>query len=149
MRTIVQYEYGSADVLALQDTDRPAVNDDEVLVRVHSAGVHAGDWLMMRGLPYIARPAFGLFKPKNNVPGTDVAGKVGAVGTNVTQFQPGDEVFGWCIGGFAEYASMPEHQLVPMPTNLTFEQAATVPTSALAALQALRDKGTSSQGRRS
>jgi len=141
MKAIVQYEFGSADVLELREIDRPVVNDDEVLLGVHAAGVHAGDWLMMQGVPYIARPGFGLRKPKNDVPGTDVAGKVEAVGKDVTEFRPGDEVFGWCTGGFAEYASVPEDQLVLMPTNLTYAQAASVPTSALTALQALRDKG--------
>jgi NADPH:quinone reductase-like Zn-dependent oxidoreductase len=141
MKTIVQDKYGSPDVLELQDIDKPVVKDDEVLVRVHTASVHAGDSLMMRGLPYIARPAIGLLKPKNKVPGTDVAGQVEAVGKNVTQFQPGDEVFGWCTGAFAEYVSVSEDALALKPTNLTFEQAAAVPTSAFTALQGLRDKG--------
>ena len=141
MKAIVQYEYGSPDVLKIEDIDKPAVKDGEVLVRVHSASLHIGDWHMMRGLPYVLRMAFGLRKPRNSVPGTDVAGKVEAVGKNVTTLQPGDEVFGWCKGAFAEYASAAENNFLPKPANLTFEQAAAVPTSAFAALHALRDQG--------
>jgi len=141
MKAIVQTEFGSADVLRFEEVDKPVVEDDEVLVRVLAAGVHAGDWLMVRGLPYIARPAFGLTKPKDTVPGTDLAGTVEAVGSNVTGFQPDDEVFGWGKGAFAEYASVSEDALALKPANVTHEQAATVPTSAFTALQALRDKG--------
>jgi len=142
MKAIVYYKYGApVDVLKLQDIDKPLIKDDEVLVRVQAASIHAGDWLMMRGQPYIARPAFGLLKPKDPVAGTDVAGHVEAVGKNVKQLQPGDEVFGWCKGAFAEYACAGEDQFVLKPANLTFEQAAAVPTSAFTALQALRDPG--------
>jgi NADPH:quinone reductase-like Zn-dependent oxidoreductase len=129
MKTIVQDEYGSPDVLELRDTDRPEIADDEVLVRVRAAGVNPGDWAVMSGLPYIARPVYGLRKPKNAVRGTDVAGTVEAVGTGVRRFQRGDEVFGWCSGlggAFAEYASVSEDALAPKPANLTFEQAAAV-----------------------
>jgi NADPH:quinone reductase-like Zn-dependent oxidoreductase len=143
MKAIVQYKYGSPDdVLELQDIDKPVVKDDEVLVRVHATTVAGDDWHIMRGLPYVARIATGLFRPrKNSVPGRDVAGRVEAVGTNVTQFQPGDEVFGWCDGAFAEYVSVSEDALALKPANLTLEQAAAVPISAFTALQALRDKG--------
>ena len=143
MKAIVYYEYGSPDdVLELRDIDKPVVNDNEVLVRVHAAGVHIGDWLIAGGLPYIIRlMGFGLRKPKNNVAGTEVAGRVEAVGKNVKQFQPGDEVFGWCNGAFAEYVSVPEDGLVLKPASLTFEQAAAVPVSAFTALQGLRDWG--------
>jgi NADPH:quinone reductase-like Zn-dependent oxidoreductase len=142
MKAIVQYKYGSPDdVLELQEIDKPVVKDDEVLVRVHAASVHIGDWLLMRGVPYIMRMASGLRKPKNSVPGMDIAGKVEAVGKNVKQLQPGDEVFGWCTGAFAEYACAGEDNFVPKPANLTFEQAAAVGTSAFTALQALRDQG--------
>ena len=142
MKAIVYYKYGApVDVLKLQDVDKPVIKDDEVLVRVQAASIHAGDWLMVRGQPYIARPAFGLLKPKDPVAGTDVAGHVEAVGKNVKQLQPGDEVFGWCKGAFAEYACAGEDQFVLKPANLTFEQAAAVPTSAFTALQALRDPG--------
>ncbi len=141
MKAIVQTEFGSADVLRFEEVDKPVVEADGVLVRVLAAGVHAGVWLMVRGLPYMARPAFGLTKPKDTVPGTDLAGTVEAVGSNVTGFQPNDEVFGWGKGAFAEYASVSEDALALKPANVTHEQAATVPTSAFTALQALRDKG--------
>ncbi len=144
MKAIVQDAYGSPDVLELRDIDRPEIGDDEVLVRVHAAGVNPGDWAVMGGLPYIARPVYGLRRPKNAIRGTDVAGTVEAVGTGVTRFRPGDEVFGWCggLGGaFAEYAAVSEGALAPKPANLSFEQAAAVPMAGLVALQALRDHG--------
>jgi NADPH:quinone reductase-like Zn-dependent oxidoreductase len=144
MKTIVQDEYGSPDVLKLCDIGKPETKDNEVLVHVHAAGVNPGDWAIMSGLPYIARPVYGLRKPKNAVRGTDVAGTVEAVGTGVRRLQPGDEVFGLCSGlggAFAEYASVSEDALALKPTNLSFEQAAAVPTAGLVALQALRDHG--------
>jgi NADPH:quinone reductase-like Zn-dependent oxidoreductase len=141
MKAIVQGEYGSPDVLELKDIEKPVVKDGEVLVRVHAASIHIGDWYVMRGVPYVMRPMFGLRRPKVRVPGTDIAGKVEAVGKDVTRFHAGDEVFGWCKGGFAEYTSAEEDKLLPKPVDLTFEQAAAVPTSALTALQALRDHG--------
>jgi NADPH:quinone reductase-like Zn-dependent oxidoreductase len=122
-----------------------------VLVRVHAAGLHRGDWHIMTGLPYLIRvvvPTLGLRKPKVPVLGMDVAGTVEAVGQKVTRFQPGDEVFGWCDGAFAEYASAPEDQLAVKPPNLSFEQAAVVPTSGFAALQGLRDVGAVQPGQR-
>jgi NADPH:quinone reductase-like Zn-dependent oxidoreductase len=113
-----------------------------VLVRVRAAGLHIGDWHVMTGLPYVLRVlGFGLRAPKVRIRGMDVAGTVGAVGKNVTQFRAGDDVFGTCEGAFAEYACAPEDNLAPKPGNLTFEQAAAVPTSSFAALQALRDTG--------
>jgi NADPH:quinone reductase-like Zn-dependent oxidoreductase len=141
MKAIVHSRYGPPDVLELKDIDKPAVNDDDVLVRVHAAAVGKGDWLTVQGLPYVARMRYGLPNPKHPVPGFDVAGRIEAVGSNVTQLHPGDEVFGWCDGSFAEYASVPESQLARKPTNLTFEQAAAVPIPGFAALQALRDTG--------
>jgi len=142
MKAMVQDEYGSPDVLELREIDKPVVKDDEVLVRVHAAGVQIGDWLAMGGLPYLIRlMGFGLFKPKNRTLGYEMAGDVEAVGKNVTQFQPGDGVFGWCTGAFAEYVSVSEDMLVLKPAHLTFEQAAAVPSGAFVALQALRDKG--------
>jgi NADPH:quinone reductase-like Zn-dependent oxidoreductase len=142
MKAIVYHEYGSTDVFEFRDIDKPEVKDDEVLVRVHAAGVHIGNWLMMRGLPYLIRlMGFGLLKPKNSVMGEEVAGHVEAVGKNVTQFQPDDEVFGWCTQAFAEYVSVSEDSLALKPANLTFEQAAAVTVSAFTALQGLRDKG--------
>jgi NADPH:quinone reductase-like Zn-dependent oxidoreductase len=144
MKAIVQDTYGSTDVLKFADIDRPVPKDNEVLIRVHAAGLHRGDWHVMTGLPYLIRvvvPTLGLRKPKIRVRGMDVAGQVEAVGSKVTRFQAGDEVFGWCDGAFAEYASAPEDQLAPKPADLSFEQAAAVPTSAFAALQGLRDQG--------
>ena len=142
MKAIVQDKYGSPEaVLTLQDIAMPVVKDDEVLVRVHAASVHVGDWILVRGVPYVARMAVGMSKPKNRVPGTDVAGTVEAIGKDVTQLRPGDEVFGWCTGAFAEYACAAEDHFVAKPTNLTFEQAAAVGVSASTALQLLRDQG--------
>ena len=141
MKAMVQDTYGSAEVLELRDIDKPEIGDDEVLVRVRAAGVNPADWAVMSGLPYIARPVYGMRKPKNAVRGTDVAGQVEAVGTGVTRFRPGDEVFGWCVGAYAEYASVSEDALALKPANLTFEQAAAVPMAGLVALQALRDHG--------
>jgi NADPH:quinone reductase-like Zn-dependent oxidoreductase len=142
MKAIVQYEYGSPNVLQLRDIDKPDTGDDEVLVRVHAAGVDRGVWHVMTGLPYPIRLAgYGLRAPKNPIPGMDVAGVVEAVGKNVTRFQPGDEVFGIGKGTFAEYARALEDKLAPKPANLTFEQAAVVAISGLPALQGLRDHG--------
>ena len=141
MRAIVQDKYGSAEVLELRDMDKPGIGDDEVLVRIRAAAVNPADWSIMTGLPYIARMLYGLRKPKNGVRGTDVAGEVEAIGTSVTRFRPGDEVFGWCNGSFAEYAATSEDALALKPANLTFEQAAAVPESGQVALQALRDLG--------
>ena len=140
MKAMVQNRYGKPEaVLGLQEIAKPAVKDGEVLVRVHAASIHVGDWLVVTGVPYIARPAYG--KPKGRVPGTDVAGTVEAVGNGVNGLRPGDEVFGWCTGAFAEYASAPADHFVPKPANLTFEQAAAVGVSASTALQLLRDQG--------
>ncbi len=142
MKAIVQDRYGLADVLELKDIDTPMVGDDDVLLRVHAASAHIGDWHFMTGLPYLFRIAgSGLRAPKARVRGIDVAGRVEAVGKDVTQFRPGDEVFGTCDGSFAEYATARTDKVAPKPANLTFEQAATVPTSGSAALQGLRDKG--------
>jgi NADPH:quinone reductase-like Zn-dependent oxidoreductase len=141
MKAIVQDKYGSPDVLELKDIDKPAVDDDDVLVRVSAASVNAADWHIVRGSPYVLRIAMGLRRPKNPVPGIDVAGEVEAVGTNVKQHRPGDQVFGWCDGAFAEYACAGEDHFAPKPANLTFEQAAAVPVAAFTALQGLRDQG--------
>jgi len=139
MQAIVQDAYGSADVLRLARIARPEIRDNEVLVCVHAASVHIGDWHVMTGLPYLLRVVgFGFRAPKARIRGIDVAGTVEAVGQNVRRFQVGDEVFGTCDGSFAEYAAAPEDTLVLKPANLTFEQAAAVPTSSAAALQALR-----------
>jgi NADPH:quinone reductase-like Zn-dependent oxidoreductase len=151
MKAMTQDRYGSADVLTLDDIDKPAVGDDEVLIRVRAAGVGPDVWHLMTGRPYFVRlMGFGLRKPKARVAGRDVAGSVEAVGKEVTQFRPEDEVFGTCRGAFAEYAYAGagseggvggDGVLAPKPANLTFEQAAGVPTSASAALQGLRRAG--------
>ena len=141
MQAIVQDKYGSADILEPRDIDRPEIGDGEVLVRVHAASVHVGDVIIMTGSPYLMRMATGLRKPKNQVPGTDIAGTVEAVGKDVKGLHPGDDVFGWCTGAFAEYASASEDHFVLKPANLTFEQAAAVGVSATTALQLLRDNG--------
>jgi NADPH:quinone reductase-like Zn-dependent oxidoreductase len=141
MKAIVHDKYGSADDLELRDIDKPEIGNDEVLVRVHAAGLDRGVWHVMTGLPYPIRLAgTGLRAPKNPVLGGDVAGVVEAVGNNVTRFQVGDEVFGVAKGSYAEYTIAREDKLAPKPQNLTLEQAAVVPTSAATALQAVRDK---------
>jgi NADPH:quinone reductase-like Zn-dependent oxidoreductase len=151
MKAIVQDRYGDVDVLDFRDIDQPVPKDGEVLVQVHAAGLHRGDWHIMTGLPYLIRvvvPTLGLRKPKVPVLGMDVAGTVEAVGQKVTRVQPGDEVFGWCDGAFAEYAVAPEDQLAAKPATVSFEQAAVVPTSGFAALQGLRDVGAVQPGQR-
>jgi NADPH:quinone reductase-like Zn-dependent oxidoreductase len=141
MKAIVYHEYGSPDVLKCEETDKPTIGDDEVLIRVRAASVNPLDWHLMRGEPYIIRAMSGLRKPKPTRPGVDLAGQVEAAGRNVTQFQPGDEVYGASTGAFAEYVCAGENKLVLKPANLTFQQAAAVPVAAISALQGLRDKG--------
>jgi NADPH:quinone reductase-like Zn-dependent oxidoreductase len=142
MRAIVYHIYGSPDVLKLEEVEKPAPKDDEVLVKVYAASVNAADWHLLRGKPFLVRlMGFGLFKPKNEILGSDIAGRVEAVGRNVKQFRPDDEVFGNIQSGFAEYVCAREDALVLKPTNISFEQAASVPIAAVTALQGLRDKG--------
>jgi len=141
MRAIVQKEYGAADVLAVAEIERPVIGADEVLVQVHAAGLDRGTWHLMAGLPYAARLVAGLRAPKNPVPGLDVAGVVVAVGSEVTRFQPGDEVFGVSKGSFAEFAAAREDKLALKPSRLTFEQAGAVPVSGMTALRGLSDVG--------
>ena len=141
MRAVVQREYGSADVLRIERIVPPQVAKDEVLLQVHAAGLDRGTWHLMTGKPYLLRLAFGMRRPKNPVPGLDVAGTVLAVGPAVTRFAVGDEVYGFSEGAFAEYAVAREDKLAPKPANLSFEQAAVVPVSAATALQALVDVG--------
>src|ERR1017187_181213 len=141
MKAIVYHDYGSPDVLKCEEIEKPAVGDDEVLIKVRAASVNPADWHFVRGEPYILRLQAGLGKPKITRLGVDVAGQVEAIGRNVTQFKPGDQVFGSCRGAFAEYACPPESALVTKPDNVTFEQAASVPVAAYSALQGLRDKG--------
>jgi NADPH:quinone reductase-like Zn-dependent oxidoreductase len=142
MKAIVRDEYGSPDVLELRDIDKPEIGDDEVLVRVHAAGVDRDVWHVMMGLPYPIRLAgYGLRVPKNPVIGSDVAGVVEVLGKNVSRFQSGDEVFGIGKGSYAEYVCAREDKLAHKPANLTSEQAAVVAISGLTALQGLRDHG--------
>jgi hypothetical protein len=140
MMAIAQRRYGQPDVLEYTAVDKPVVGDDDVLVRVHAAAVHPGDYFLMTGVPYVVRLAFGLRRPRNGVRGMDLAGRVEAVGRNVQGLEPGDEVFGWSTTGtLAEYACAPADNFAPKPANLTVEQAAAIPISAFTALQALRD----------
>ncbi|MCB1097528.1 MAG: NAD(P)-dependent alcohol dehydrogenase, partial [Verrucomicrobiae bacterium] len=139
MKAIAYDHYGSFEVLKIRHIDKPKVKADEVLVRVRAAGLHIGDCFSVRGAPLVMRIATGLLKPKHGVPGFDLAGEVEAVGENVTQFQPGDEVFGASNGTCAEYVCAASDKLALKPECLSFEQAAAMPTSALAALHALRD----------
>ncbi|KJY18246.1 MULTISPECIES: NAD(P)-dependent alcohol dehydrogenase [Streptomyces] len=148
MKAIVQDRYGSPGVLELREVERPRVGDREVLVRVHAAAVNARDWHLMRGDPYLARAALGLCGPKVRVRGTDFAGRVEAVGGDVTRLRPGDEVFGEAEGAFAEYVCASEDVVEPMPANLSFEQAAAVPLAGNTALMGLRDLGRVRPGQR-
>lgn len=141
MKAIVQDRYGPADVLHLRDIDRPVTGDDDVLVRVHAAGVDPGVWHLMTGLPYPVRLGFGLRRPRSRVPGMDLAGVVEAVGRGVTRFAPGDEVFGTGTGTYAEYAVAPAGKLARKPGSLTFEQAAVIGISGQTALKAVREVG--------
>jgi NADPH:quinone reductase-like Zn-dependent oxidoreductase len=141
MKAIVYHNYGSADVLKCEETEKPTPGDNEVLIRVRAASANPLDWHLMRGSPYLLRLGFGLRRPKLTRLGVDVAGQVEAVGSKVTQFKPGDEVFGSCRGAFAEYCCAAESALVAKPANVTFEQAAAIPVAAFTALQGLRDKG--------
>jgi NADPH:quinone reductase-like Zn-dependent oxidoreductase len=147
MKAIVQTQYGAPlNVLQFKEVEKPSPQDNEVLIKVHAASVNAAEWHIVRGQPFLVRPMVGgIFKPSKIIPGADVAGHVEAVGRNVTQFKPGDEVFGdlsavgW--GAFAEYVCAHENALVLKPANITFEQAAAVPLAGNTALQGLRDKG--------
>ena len=148
MNAIVQVRYGSPDVLQLKNVDKPVIRDGGVLVRVHAAAVNIGDWHLLRGVPYVIRLAYGVRKPRREIPGLDIAGQVEAVGGIVEQFRPGDEVFGWCKGAFAEYACVSENNLLAKPANLTLEQSAAVGDSAFTALAAVRDHGKVQAGQR-
>jgi len=153
MKAIVCTKYGSADVLQLQEVEKPAPRDDEVLIKVQAASVNARDWRYMRANPFFIRLTVGGFlKPKNPILGVDAAGQIEAVGSNVRQYRPGDEVFGYLsrYGGrtFAEYVCAGEDEITLKPANLTFEQAAAVPLAAITALQGLRDKGNIQPGQK-
>lgn len=146
MKAIVYHTYGTPDVMKLEEVPKPVPGDDEILVKIHAASVNAADWHLLTADIFLVRFYSGLLKPKNLILGADIAGRVEAVGKNVTQYKPGDEVFGDVFatsggGGFAEYVAAPESALALKPTNLTFEEAAAVPLAAVTALQGLRDQG--------
>jgi NADPH:quinone reductase-like Zn-dependent oxidoreductase len=143
MKAIVYTKYGSPDVLRLEDVEQPTPKDDEVLIKIHAASLNAYDWHLLTADIFLVRlSGGGLLKPKSKIPGADIAGRIEAVGRNVTQFRPGEDVFGEIgHGGFAEYACARENRLASKPANLSFEEAAAVPMAALTALQGLRDKG--------
>jgi NADPH:quinone reductase-like Zn-dependent oxidoreductase len=144
MRAIVFTRYGSPDVLELREVEKPSPKDDQVLIRVHAASLNDWDWEALHGIPFVNRLLFGLLRPKKQILGSDIAGRIEAVGKNVLKFQPGDAVFGdlsggW--GGFAEYVCARENALALKPASMTFEQAAAIPQAAMLALQGLRDIG--------
>jgi NADPH:quinone reductase-like Zn-dependent oxidoreductase len=138
MTAVVQDRYGTASVLETRDVAHPTVGEGQVVLRIQAAGVNLADWAVMNGLPYIARPIYGMSRPKHAVRGTDVAGTVETVGPGVTRFRVGDEVFGSADGSYADFAVAAEDELAPKPTNLSWEQAAAVPMAGLVAQQALR-----------
>ncbi len=148
MKAMVYYNYGSPDVLKLKEIEKPIANDDEVLVKVHAAAVTPLDWHFLTGTPFVARIMAGLFKPKNNILGIDTAGRIEAVGKNIKQFQPGDEVFGKSNGGYAEYACATTAELFLKPTGMSFEKAAAIPLSAFTALTCLCDLGQMKSGQK-
>jgi NADPH:quinone reductase-like Zn-dependent oxidoreductase len=148
MKAIVYHNYGSPDVLKCEDIEKPTAADNEVLIKVRAASVNPLDWHLMRGKPYLVRIMAGPLKPKATRLGVDVAGQVEAVGRNVRQFKPGDEVFGACRGAFAEYVCAIEDRLALKPANISFEDAAAVPVAAISALQGLRDKGRIQRGQK-
>jgi len=141
MKAIVYTKYGSPDVLELKEVEKPTPKDNEVLIKVQAVSVNPYDWHHLRGTPFFIRITAGLLKPKRKILGTDMAGRVEAVGRDVKQFQPGDEIFGCRFGAFAEYVCVTENALALKPASTTFEEAAAVPIAALTALQGLRDKG--------
>jgi 2-desacetyl-2-hydroxyethyl bacteriochlorophyllide A dehydrogenase len=141
MKAIVMNAYGGPEVLELKEVDKPKVSENDVLVGVHASSLNAGDYFSMRGSPWLARFDVGFPKPRDHILGWDVAGQVEAAGKNVTRLQPGDKVFASCAGAFAEYVCAPEDKVAMAPANLTLEQAAAVPSAAMAALHALRDQG--------
>jgi len=141
MKAIVHHNYGSPDVLQVEETEKPLAGDNEVLIKVRAASVNPLDFYLMRGKPFLVRIMAGLLKPKDTRLGVDVSGQVETVGRNVTGFKTGDEVFGVCRGAFAEYRCAIEDKLSLKPANISFEEAAAVPVAAISALQGLRDKG--------
>ena len=150
MKAFVYTQYGSPDVLQFTDIPKPIPTDDEVLIEVYSASVNPLDWHLMRGKPFIVRlMAGGLVKPKHQIPGSDISGRVEAVGRHVTRLHPGDKAIAAKVaGGFAEYACATEGRLTLKPANLSFELAAAFPVAAITALQGLRDRARSNQATR-
>ena len=148
MKAIVHTQYGPPDVLQFKEMEKPAPRDGEIIVKIHAASANPLDWHLMRGAPFPARLGGGLRKPKDPRLGVDLAGRVEAIGNNVTQFQPGDEVFGTATGAFAEYVCAAENELALKPANLSFEEAAAVPVAAITALQGLRDTGQIQSGQK-
>ena len=151
MKAIVYTEYGSPDVLQLKEIEKPTPKDDEVLIKVYAVSINDWDWGLLQGIPFTNRLLFGLLKPKNQILGSDIAGRIEAVGKNVKQFQPGDEVYGdltgdW--GGFAEYVCARENALALKPASMTFDEAAAIPQAAMLAIQGLRDAGQIRQGQK-
>jgi len=150
MKAIIYTKYGPPEVLQLKEIEKPAPKENEVLVKVIAASINPADWHMIRGEPKFSRLVFGLTKPKKIVPGIDIAGKVDAVGKNVKEFKPGDEVFGdtgWG-GAFAEYVCLTENRIVTKPANISFEEGASISVAAISALQGLRDKGKIQSGQK-
>ena len=151
MKAIVYEEYGPPDVLQLKEIDKPTPKDDGVLIKVYAVSINDWDWGLLQGIPFTNRLLFGLLKPKNQILGSDIAGRIEAVGKNVQQFQPGDEVYGdltgdW--GGFAEYVCARENALALKPASMTFDEAAAIPQAAMLAIQGLRDAGQIRQGQK-
>lgn len=152
MKAIVYAQYGTPDALELKDIEKPTPRDNEILIQVRAAAVNPADWHLLRGDPFLIRLFSGFFKPERQILGADVSGRVEAVGRNVKQFQPGDEVFGdlsecgW--GGFAEYVCASEDAVVLKPARMTFEEAAAVPLAGMTALQGLRNKGQIKSGQK-
>jgi NADPH:quinone reductase-like Zn-dependent oxidoreductase len=152
MQAVVCTEYGNSNVLSLKEVDKPVPKNKEVLVKIHASSINYGNLVLLKGQPYLARLAFGLFKPKYSIPGGDIAGQVESIGNKVNQFQLGDEVFGdlsaYGWGGFAEYVCVPEDALALKPNNVSYEEAAAVPMAGVTALQALRNKGNIQPGQK-
>jgi NADPH:quinone reductase-like Zn-dependent oxidoreductase len=148
MQAMTQDTYGGAEVMQLKDVPTPDIGSTDVLIRVRAAGVNIADWAVMHGLPYIARPVYGLRRPKVSIRGTDLAGVVEAIGPDVSRLRVGDEVFGWGDGSYAEFVAVAQDSLVRKPAGLTFEEAAAVPMAGLVALQAIRDHGKVGPGSR-
>ena len=148
MRAVVQEQYGAPDVLRLAEIDRPSIRDDQVLLRMQAVSLNPFDWHEMTARPFLMRFGTGLLSPKQPVRGVDVAGQVEAVGASVTRFKPGDEVFGWCRAGLAEFVAAGESHLVKQPAGITPEQAASIPIAGFTALQGLRDLGRLRAGHR-